>query len=510
MKKKGTLRLIRSILACLFFTGITLLLMDTSGALYSYLSWMAKLQFLPAVLALNVGVVLGILALTLLFGRFYCSIVCPLGVWQDVVSHLSAKRNRLRFRYSHNKKALRWVSVLLCVVGVVTSLNLLSALMAPYSIWGRIVTYLFQPLWGFVVNAISELEHRWGLYRTFPVEVWLKSLSGFLISLIFFLIISILAWRRGRAWCNDVCPVGTVLGYVAKFSLFKPVIDYKQCIGCKKCEKSCKASCIDIRHHHVDYSRCVDCFDCLDNCPVGAVQFKPTWSGAKAGGGKAAGAAKTSDGVDQTRRAMITGLAIGLPATALAQKVDGGLTLLEQREDPPRKTRLLPAGSVSIDNMELRCTACGLCISKCPADVLLPSSALENLMQPSLSYEKGYCRPECTLCSEVCPTGAILKITAEEKSAIHIGHAVWLKNTCLPFAEGQSCGNCARHCPVGAIRMVKISDTALAGKGAPDESLRIPLVNESRCIGCGACEYYCPTRPLASIYVEGHERHRID
>jgi ferredoxin len=210
------------------------------------------------------------------------------------------------------------------------------------------------------------------------------------------------------------------------------------------------------------------------------------------------------------RRALLTSLAVALPAQALAQKVDGGLTLLEEKKTPKRKNAPVPAGSVSIDNMEKRCTACGLCVSKCPAQVLKPSTELHNLMQTTMTFDKGYCRPECTVCSQVCPTGAILKITPEEKSAIHIGHAVWLKETCLPFAEGESCGNCARHCPVGAIRMVKISDSGLSGKGAPDENLRIPLVNESRCIGCGACEHYCPTRPLSSIYVEGHLQHRID
>ena len=124
-----------------------------------------------------------------------------------------------------------------------------------------------------------------------------------------------------------------------------------------------------------------------------------------------------------------------------------------------------------------------------------------HLMMPTMSYERGYCRPECTRCSEVCPTGAILPIKREDKSSTQIGHAVWIKKNCVPLTDGVECGNCARHCPVGAIEMVP-SD--------PDdeESPSVPAVNEARCIGCGACENLCPARPFSAIYVEGHEVHK--
>ena len=125
-----------------------------------------------------------------------------------------------------------------------------------------------------------------------------------------------------------------------------------------------------------------------------------------------------------------------------------------------------------------------------------------TFMQPEMSYERGYCRPECTRCSEVCPTGAIRPITVAEKSSIQIGHAVWVKANCIPLTDGVSCGNCARHCPVGAIQMVA-SDPAVA------DSPKIPVVNTERCIGCGTCENLCPARPFSAIYVEGHKQHRI-
>jgi formate hydrogenlyase subunit 6/NADH:ubiquinone oxidoreductase subunit I len=122
-------------------------------------------------------------------------------------------------------------------------------------------------------------------------------------------------------------------------------------------------------------------------------------------------------------------------------------------------------------------------------------------MQPESSYERGYCRPECTKCSEVCPAGAIKRIDRAEKSSIQIGHAVLVKENCVPLTDGVSCGNCARHCPAEAIIMVPI-------KPDDPDSLKVPTVNEEKCIGCGACENLCPARPFSAIYVEGHRVHK--
>ncbi len=124
-------------------------------------------------------------------------------------------------------------------------------------------------------------------------------------------------------------------------------------------------------------------------------------------------------------------------------------------------------------------------------------------MQPESSYERGYCRPECTRCSEVCPAGAITPVTREEKTAVQIGHAVWVADNCVPLTDGVECGNCARHCPAGAILMV-------ASDPQDTDSPKIPVVNTARCIGCGACENLCPARPFSAIYVEGYEKHRIN
>ncbi len=207
---------------------------------------------------------------------------------------------------------------------------------------------------------------------------------------------------------------------------------------------------------------------------------------------------------DASRRQFLTVTAMVAATTVLkAQEktVDGGLAVIEKKKIPERSTHIVPPGAKSIRNLQQHCTACQLCVSVCPNGVLRPSTDIETLMQPESSYERGYCRPECTKCSEICPAGAIIKIDRAEKSSIQIGHAVWVKENCVPLTDGVECGNCARHCPVGAIQMVP------SDKDNPD-SPKIPIVNDERCIGCGACENLCPARPFSAIYVEGHQVHR--
>ena len=188
-------------------------------------------------------------------------------------------------------------------------------------------------------------------------------------------------------------------------------------------------------------------------------------------------------------------------ATLKAQekKVDGGFAAILDKEVPERDTPLTPPGSRSIKDFYRRCTACQLCVAECPNNVLRPSTDLKHLMQPEMSFERGYCRPECTRCSEVCPSGAILPISREEKTEYHVGTARINRDLCV-VESGTECGNCARHCPVGAIRMVKIEGT----------ELRRPTVDEARCIGCGACENLCPARPISAITVNGRHNHLND
>ena len=568
------LRKIRITLAAICFVAVTLLFLDFTGTLHLWFGWLAKIQFLPAVLALNFVVIAILLVLTLLFGRIYCSVICPLGIFQDCVSNLSSRRKgkKARFSYSKEIKWLRYGVLVLFVIALVAGLNALVALLAPYSAYGRMVQSLLAPVWQWGNNLLAWFAERQDSYAFVTKDVWLKSLPTLIVAAVTFVVVVVLAWRNGRTYCNTICPVGTTLSFFSRFAMFRPVIDKSKCKSCHACERKCKAACIDVDNHKIDYSRCVDCFDCIDSCRLGALKYRFAWgrgvgsgsTGAKTPQNAPVGSKMTSDeskngqnrssaaptpvaepvvrhgsptaevtdngkgvstidatspvaepveATDKGRRAFLVGGAAVIGGSLLSsipmraeeeeikdKKRDGGFAEVLPKKAPNRKTPITPFGSESVEKFYKHCTACQLCVTVCPNNVLRPSSRLEHLMQPEMSFEKGYCRPECVKCSEVCPAGAILKITPEEKTEWKVGTAGVDYDLCVVNRDGVSCGNCAHHCPVGAIRMVR--------KNPDDEkSPRIPSVNEEKCIGCGACENLCPSRPISAITVNGYSVH---
>ena len=487
------LRKIRTILAGVFFVLITLLFLDFTGTLHHWLGWMAKIQFLPAVMALNVVVVIVLVALTLVFGRIYCSVICPLGVFQDLLARFRRKKNK--YSYSKEVKWLRYPMLVVFVIASVAGIGSLFQLLAPYSAYGRIATMIFQPIWKAGNNLLAMAAEHYDSYAFYTIDTWMRSLPVFIIAAVTLVVLFVLAWRGGRTYCNTICPVGTILSFFARFSWLKIHFDEDKCKNCSLCSKNCKAACIDFKTHTVDYSRCVVCGNCIDSCKFGALKY---------GSEKGKVKSEKSDAVDASKRSFLVASAL-VSTAALAQKkeklMDGGLADIEDKVAPERQTPLTPPGSLSFQNLATRCTGCQLCVSECPNQVLRPSSDLLHLMLPEMSYEHGYCRPECTRCSQVCPAGAIKEIDKIEKTSVQIGHAVWIKKNCVVLTDEVECGNCARHCPSGAIEMVQLDEN-------DEESPLIPAINESACIGCGACEYVCPSRPFSAIYVEGHEVHR--
>ncbi|MDE6704220.1 MAG: 4Fe-4S binding protein [Muribaculaceae bacterium] len=489
------LKRIRQILGVVSIVLITLLFLDFTGTVHKWFGWFAKIQFLPALLAMNVAVIVGLIILTLIFGRLYCSVICPLGIMQDGFAWLGKKARKNRYTYSAPKNILRYTLLGVMVIAIVAGISWLVTLLAPYSAYGRIAQSLLAPVWAWFNNLFASWAEAHESYAFYSVDIWLRGATTLIVAVVTLVVLAVLAWRNGRTYCNTICPVGTVLGFFSRFSLLKPVIDTSKCNGCGLCARNCKASCINSKEHTIDYSRCVACFDCINKCHKGAISYTRRRS-----------AAATDNIADASSRRAFLSVTATIAATAAlrAQEktVDGGLAAIEDKKIPERKTKIVPPGARSIRNLESHCTACQLCVAACPNGVLRPSTELDSLMQPESSYERGYCRPECVRCSEVCPAGAIRPITVADKSSVQIGHAVWVRDNCIPLTDGVECGNCARHCPVGAITMVP-SDSD------DENSLKIPVVNTERCIGCGACENLCPSRPFSAIYVEGHEVHRV-
>lgn len=377
------LRKIRIALAAVVFVLITALFLDYTGTLHHWLGWLAKIQFLPALLALNVGVVVSLVLLTLVFGRVYCSVICPLGIFQDIISWFSGlrKKKKYRFSYSPAKSWLRYTVLVLFVVAMIAGVGSFVALLAPYSAYGRMVQNLLMPLYDWANNGIAYLAERAGSYAVYDKEVWVRSWVTFGVALTTFVVLFVLAWRNGRTYCNTICPVGTMLSFLARFSWFRVHIDTNKCNGCHLCERSCKAACIDAANHTVDYSRCVTCGNCLEKCRRNAISYthtplrKPATDTPK----------DSAEPVDTSRRSFLVGAAIATSAAALAQekkKIDGGLAVIEDKVAPKRLTPITPPGSLSAKNMAKHCTACQLCVSACPNDVLRPSQEMfENSLR---------------------------------------------------------------------------------------------------------------------------------
>lgn len=451
-----SLKYIRILLASLMLLGITALLLDgiawmldDPNLLRHCLGWMPKMQLLPAMLALNVVVVAAVLLVTFLVGRLYCSVVCPMGVFQDIFIGFYKGLFGKKYPYGYRKPQnwMRYTMLGLFVLLMVLGLGGIASLVAPYGAYARIVT---------------------NIYGTGAVH-W--------VALATLCCVTVMSFLCGRLWCNTFCPVGSLLGLISRHSLFGIRIDSGKCVGCHRCEHRCKAMCINLEDKSVDGSRCVMCFDCLGQCKQKAITI-----------GRRRNVDAMERAVDPSRRrflAVTAALGTAAALKAQEQKLDGGLAAIENKTVPVRTMPLRPAGAVSLSNFKHRCIACQLCVSKCPEHVLRPSSSLENFMQPYMAFDQGYCRIACTRCGEVCPTGAIQPIEKSQKTAISVGHAIVIRENCI------GCGACERHCPSGAVFMVD---------GAPS-------VNENRCVGCGACEYYCPARPMTAIYVEGRDPH---
>ncbi len=491
------LKKIRLTLAAVLLALITFYFLDFADVLSNDFHVLAHIQFVPALLSLSIGILIALLVLTLLFGRVYCSVICPMGIYQDVVARLTKRfgKKKKKYSYSPAKNILRWVVLGITLIAFFCGGTIIVGLLDPYSAFGRMVTNVLKPLYMMGNNVLESIFARFDNYTFYQVDASVLDWASFSIAVVTLLVVGYLAYRHGRTWCNTICPVGTVLGFLSRFSLFKVRIDAAKCNHCGLCTTKCKAACIDSKESAIDYSRCVDCFNCLSVCKKEALVYAPYR--------KCPNTAPSSHVADESisdasRRRFLTGVV----ATATASKVlaqvieEEPLALLSKQKAYKCEHPITPPGSVSREHFQQRCTSCHLCVSKCPSHVLKPALTeygLAGVMQPTVFYEKGFCNFNCTVCGEVCPNGAIQPLTEEKKRLTQMGHVVFIEENCIPHTDGTNCGACSEHCPTQAVKMVPYRN-----------GLTIPQVDPTICVGCGGCEFICPVRPYRAIYVEGN------
>ena len=223
------LRTIRITLATVMFIGITWLFVDFTGTALQWFSWMPKLQAMEAILALNFAVVAFLLVLTLVCGRIYCSIICPLGIMQDIFGWLGKKQKKNRYTYSKELRWLRYPVLVVFVVLLLAGIGTLFQLLAPYSTFGLIATNVLQPIWMAGNNVLAAIAEHYDSYAFYHKDVWLRALPSLIISIVAVIILAVLAWRNGRTYCNTICPVGTFLSFFSRFSWLKIHFDTEKC-----------------------------------------------------------------------------------------------------------------------------------------------------------------------------------------------------------------------------------------------------------------------------------------
>ena len=284
-----------------------------------------------------------------------------------------------------------------------------------------------------------------------PYSIYGKALTLFAPGVaIFAAVVVLAALGKGRLWCNWICPVGTLFNILSK----KSVCAHKIGPGCANCKA---------------------CF------------------GTGAAGRPADETGKT-DGTSVTRREALKGVAVLAATEAVDKTTDGGYAPVSLPGVPERPAAVLPPGAIDRKVFNVKCVACGLCITNCKGNCLSASTNLKRFGQPEMDFRRGYCLLGCNYsCGHVCPTGAINWIPRLARKNVHMGHAIWKKDICIRTTDGVECTACSRKCPVGAIHIVE----------------GFPVVDKAVCIGCGACEHVCPARPMPAIFVKGFERQRL-
>ncbi|MCX7823920.1 MAG: 4Fe-4S dicluster domain-containing protein [Syntrophobacterales bacterium] len=475
------------------------LIPESFPALFQVGPAIVKLLLSPS---LQWGVFIGAIALaiiflaTAVFGRWYCASLCPMGVLQDFSLRISRKvfRNVPKQRFYHPRHYIPWILLALIAYGLLRGSSLLYTFFEPYSVAMRPLFLSFEP----IVRKFA--------YHSFASDF--QSLTGaiLLVSALWLLGLLLMAAIRGRFFCRHLCPVGAILELFSMNPVWKLKINPSQCVACRKCESVCRASCVDPLRYFIESKRCILCFECVSLCPTGAINYLRTNEPLLVG--ETRGESEFRGHHLVNRREFLKSLSV------LCLSVVWILLEPFSRRNSKERAEVLigaykryvafPPGAESLLALKSRCVGCGLCQIVCPSGVIQLSIKVQGFSHPALpglNYSRGYCQYECRRCMVVCPTGALRVMPLEEKKKLKIGISRLIRSRCIIVRHGRPCGACAEHCPTGAITLEVVSDRARGRRRNMPE----PVIHESLCIGCGACETVCPAKPTRAIYIEGLE-----
>ncbi len=459
---------LRPLLVWTFLSGFValFLLRDAGGS--GLLGFGAKIQVFPALLRWEITILL-FAGMTLLAGRFYCSLLCPLGLFQEAVHGIGKHRMA---GYRRGTSLRYWILAATVISMAAGTLGLLH-LLDPFANFGRGITQILRPTIVAVNNLLASIPLPGDTSRflhhlpSAPLDPPVAAAAGLFL-------VALTAWSvlRGRPYCDGLCPVGTFLGLFSSHSVLKIRFDESSCSNCGRCEVACPTACLSALERKIDHDRCVLCLSCIEACPGSALRL---------------GVLPGKEGLQRRtfiKAAAGLGTALGLAFIRRNAKPLGASGTAEAT-DPP----ISPPGSRSHENFSRKCIACSACVKACPAGIIRPALmawGASGLFQPRLDYDFGYCQFECNSCTTVCPTGAIEPLSLKAKQRVQIGRAQFHRNACIVVKNGTACGACAEHCPTQAAHMVPYRD-----------GLTIPKVDPSVCIGCGACHFACPASPKA-------------
>ena len=440
-----------------------------------------------------------ILIPTLFLGRFFCGWICPLGTLNHLVSSIrSEKKSGVRGIASNRYKPWQGFKyyLLFALLAAAFLGGGLVGILDPIALTVRSIALSILPAGSYALNALHGAGHGHSIVpAAFFSFKQAHFRQGFVLGAIFIFILA-LNLRITRFWCRAVCPLGALLGLVSRWSILGLVKQPAHCEDCNRCLLHCQGGDDPIPGAPWRKAECHLCMNCVADCPEAGIHFRffPPAAGAE-----------TIERADLKRRKVLTGLVAGV-ATIPLLRANTGLSA-----EPQERLIRPPA---ALDEMQFlsRCIRCGECMKVCPNNALHPAvseAGWEGLWTPVLVPRVGYCEPSCTLCGQVCPTGAIWEFTSREKGwagagaetqPIRLGTAFYDRGRCLPWAMATDCIVCEEWCPTSP-KAVYLRSAEVTDSSGNTGQVRQPYIDPARCVGCGACEYVCPIKDRPAVYV---------